>query len=123
MVELLTFTLWIQPDDLDGYLREIVQDEGLAEAEELYVRISGDGRSIARNSDSTILTISVLDIRTPYNCHKQKNLHTLALLEGGEEYNHLMFACKSIDAFLTRLMTDGFAILPDGPKIPTKIYL
>lgn len=115
--------MWIQPDDLDEYLREIIQDEGFAEAKELYLRISGDGRSIARNSDSTILTISVLDIRNPYSCHNQKNLHTLALLEGGEEYNHLKFACKSIDDFLKRLMSDGFAVLPEGPKIPTKICL
>ena len=99
--------------DLDNYLRQIIDIEGLPstsllETPELWLRIGGDGRSIHRHYNNILMILALMDPKDPRKSHSQLHVHTLMLIDGGESHELLLEALSVIDYWIENLTKNGF---------------
>lgn len=83
------------------------------------MRLSADGRELARNNGSVIVTIAVVNPTDLWQSHKERHLHTLALLEGEERYDHVAELLSPINTFIEDLKVSGLRL--DGDRHPKAI--
>lgn len=81
------------------------------------LRIGVDGRDLAVNNGTVLFTIAVMTPECVRLSHEQRHLHTLALIEGGETYDHLVPTCKELDEWLSRLAREGLTLLDGSTHI------
>ena len=101
--------------DLDNYLTQIINLEGVPSTaqgtsgdNEIWLRIGGDGRSIHRHSNNILMIMAFMDPANPRRSHSPLFVHTLILIDGEESHYLLLEALRVIDAWMERLVKDGF---------------
>jgi hypothetical protein len=97
--------IWIE--DLDNYLRQILDREGIPESavedNRITIRLGGDGRSIHRNSNNVLIILALMDHRNPSKSHLDDSVHTLMLIDGGESHELLLTSLSVIDDWIKKL--------------------
>jgi hypothetical protein len=97
--------IWIE--DLDNYLRQILDREGIPESADrdkrITLRLGGDGRSIYRNSNNVLIILALMDELNSKKSHLANSVHTLMLIDGGESHELLLTGLQVIDEWIRKL--------------------
>lgn len=79
----------------------------------LTICLQADGRLCAKGCNSVLIGMKIIDYGLP-NCHQPEYLHTLAIIDGKENYANVKNSIKELRAEMRNLKTNGMT--HDGVK-------
>ena len=81
------------------------------------IKISGDGAKMARNSNSTIISFSILS-----NDEEVSSVYPVAIIKAGESYEMFQTCCSDVFGQFNSVIDKGYIDI-DGVRVKTNTYL